>query len=191
MLKFKKLVALLSAVVMLFSMGCMGALADENRNEELTIIDGMIDYTIYDSDMVYIQEHADLTAQYNARLNTARALSTTYASWNWNNGIYSFTSKNAAGITPGYSFTPVTNSMYFNAEVTNVNAAPYMTVNKLLSDGSLSYVGSYNITSIGGNSYQWTNYKRSLNAGQKYIFGLWANSNWTFASMDIYKSAMN
>lgn len=146
----------------------------------------MIDYTVYDADMVYIQEHADKVAEYNKNMST-RA----YSAWNWTtNGVYSRTTGSAAGFTISYYFTPVNNYLYFNVDITGGNN-PYLTVNKLNSDGSLSYIGSYNITSTGGENYNWSNKKRSLTSGQNYVFSLWNDSgNWSYSSIDIYKSSI-
>ena len=75
--------------------------------------------------------------------------------------------------------------------MTGTSVAPSLAVNKLNNDGSLTYVGSYDIRSTGNETYEWSNYRRALNAGQKYVFSLWSNSgNWSYASLDIYKSAM-
>lgn len=188
MKKFKKMLAIGMTAVMAISAISVGAFADETKKS--TYVDGMIDYSVYDSDMVYIQEHADKAAEYNAMLK-ARAAIGRYNEWAWSRGIYSTTTGSAAGLSIYYYFVPTTTSMYFNAEVTGVSVAPSLAVNKLNDDGTLTYVGSYNIASAGNNTYEWSNYKRSLNAGQKYVFSLWSNSsNWNYASLDIYKSAM-
>lgn len=200
MKKFKKVVAMCLTAVMALSVMSIGAFASSNETamaENMaveagyTVVENMIDYTVYDADMVYIQEHADKAAEYNAALK-ARATIGSYTSWSWSSdGIYSRTTGSAAGFTIGYYFTPASNYLYFNAEITGAAKAPYLAVNKLNSDGSLSYVGSYNVTSAGGEDYAWTNYKRALNAGQNYTFSLWCGSgNWDYASLDIYKSAM-
>lgn len=146
-----------------------------------------IDYSVYDSDMVYIQEHADMVAEYNANLNKIR---TSYSEWKWSYGVYSETSRNSSSIINDCYFVPTTTGIYFNVDVDGVSKTPYLAVNKLMTNGSLSYVGSYNITSTGNNSYKWENYKRTVSAGQKYVFWLMADTNWSYASIDIYKSAM-
>lgn len=200
MKKFKKAIAVCLTAVMAMSVMSIGVFASSNETaiaENMavkagyTVVENMIDYTVYDADMVYIQEHADKAAEYNAALAT-RATIGSYTSWNWSsNGIYSRTTGSAAGFTISYYFTPVSNYLYFNAEITGAAKAPYLAVNKLNSDGSLTYVGSYNVTSAGDNTYEWSNYKRALNAGQNYTFSLWCGSgNWSYSSLDIYKSAM-
>lgn len=188
MKKFKKMLAMCLATVMAVSITSVGVFADETK--KFTYVDGMIDYSVYDSDMVYIQEHADKAAEYNAMLKTRAAIGR-YDEWAWSRGIYSRTIESAISYNIFYYFVPTTTSMYFNAEITGLSVAPSLSVNKLNDDGTLTYVGSYNIASAGNNTYEWSNYKRSLNAGQKYVFGLWSNSdNWDYASIDIYKSAM-
>lgn len=200
MKKFKKIIAMGCVAVMAISAMSMSAFATNSKTQAAynlateagyTVIYNMIDYSVYDDDMVYLQEHADKAAEYNAMLNT-RATIGSYTSWSWaSDGIYSRTTGSAAGFTIGYYFTPVNNYLYFNAEVTGTTAAPYLAVNKLNNDGSLTYVGSYNVASSGDNSYEWTNYKRSLNKGQNYVFSMWSGAgNWSYSSLDIYKSAM-
>ena len=200
MKKFKKVMAMSWAAVMAVSAMSMSAFATENKTEEAieiarksgyTVIENMVDYSVYDTDMVYIQEHADKVAEYNTALKR-RASIGSYNSWDWNsNGIYSRTTGSASGFNISYYFTPVNNYLYFNAEITGVSKAPSLAVNKLNSDGTLTYVGSYNVTSAGDETYEWSNYKRSLNKGQNYVFSLWSNSsNWSYSSLDIYKSAM-
>ncbi len=192
MKKFKKIISMGLVAVMAMSVMSMSGFAAETEKtaETKTIVEGMIDYSIYDSDMVYIQEHADKVAAYNAMLKS-RASIGRYNEWSWSQGIYSTTSRSAAGISINYYFVPTTSSMYFNAEVTGTSVAPSLAVNKLNNDGSLTYVGSYDIRSTGNETYEWSNYRRALNAGQKYVFSLWSNSgNWSYASLDIYKSAM-
>lgn len=200
MKKFKKVVAMCLTAAMALSMMSVGAFASADTTKMAesmaadagyTVVENMIDYEVYDADMVYIQEHADKTAEYNAALKS-RATIGSYRSWSWtSDGIYSKTTGSAAGFTIGYYFTPVNNYLYFNAEVTGAEEAPYLAVNKLNSDGSLTYVGSYNVSSAGGDSYEWSNYRRALNAGQNYTFSLWCGSgNWSYSSLDIYKAQM-
>lgn len=199
MKKFKKAIAMCLTAAMALSMNA-GVLASANTTEMAeslaikagyTVVKNMIDYTVYDEDMVYIQEHADKVAEYNAAL-AARATIGSYTSWDWaSNGIYSKTARSVAGFTINCYFTPVNNYLYFNAEVTGVSEAPYLSVNKLNADGSLTYVGSYDVSSAGDDTYEWSNYKRTLSAGQNYTFSFWSSSgNWSYASLDIYKSAM-
>lgn len=199
MKKFKKILTMGCAVVMAVSVMSINSFASVNTKKaaELatksgyTVIDNMIDYSVYDDDMVYIKEHADRADAYNAKLYTRAAIGT-YNSWDWSSdGIYSATTRRASGIAINYYFTPTNNYLYFNAEITGTSAAPYLAVYKLNSNGSLTYVGSYNVTTTGDETYEWSNYKRSLNKGQNYVFNLLSNSNnWSYASLDIYKSAM-
>lgn len=157
----------------------------------LTVIDNMIDYSIYDEDMIYIKEQADMVAEYNA-LKT-QAANSSYTAWNWDTrGIYSRTSGRGNGLSINYSFTPVAKYLYFNSEITGNDIAPFLSVNKLQSNDDLEYVGAYYVTASGTNSFTWTNYKRTLTAGQPYIFSFWAGNgnNWSTLSVDIYKTAM-
>lgn len=193
MKKFRKLFAMGLAAVMAISTISISAFADENVNEYagLTIVEGMIDYSIYGSDMVYVQEDADAVTAYNESLKSNGARAVSFSQWSWSRGIYSSTTYNIDAYTIPYYFVPTTSSMYFNAQVTGVTSAPRLAVNKLLSDGTLEYVGAYPISSAGNNTYEWTNYSRPLTAGQKYVFTLRTTAqDWEFASIDIYKSAM-
>ena len=196
MKKLSKALVLCLLVVTIISTCCVGASAKQNEN--YTIIENMIDYNVYDSDMVYIQEHADKVAENNAKLYVARTLptvstlATTDNEWNWTSrGIYSTTSRNALGFTLGYYFVPVNNYLYFNSEVTgDSDCDPGIVVQKLNSDGSTTYVGTYLVTSTGDGTYEWTNYRRALTAGQKYVFSFWGDTVYSYASLDIYKAAM-
>ncbi len=184
MKKFKAIISMIAVCAIIVSIGSSSVFAEKR----VTIIDNMIDYTLYDTEMVYVQEHAEKVAQINEQIKRNRAFS--YTSYNWNNGIYSSTSQGACIWNIGYSFTPVSNGLYFNIDIQGASAQPYLTVNKLLSGGTLSYVGSYPITSVGANNYTWENYKRTLTAGQAYVFMVDSANNWNFGSIDIYKSAM-
>lgn len=188
-MKLKKVVSAVSAFALVFAIGCVPSFA-ETSNDEYTVVDNMIDYSVYDSDMVYIQEHADLVAEYNETITNPLTRATTYTEWSWSNGIYSYTSRNSSAIAINRSFTPVNSYLYFNVDVSGVSSTPWLGVNKLNSNNTLTYVGSYNITSDGNNNYSWTNYKRSLTSGQKYVFSLLSNNRWSTASIDIYKSSM-
>lgn len=57
----KKLLAMALTAIMAVSAMSVSAMAQE------TIVEGKIDYSVYDSDMVYIQEDADMIAEYNAQ----------------------------------------------------------------------------------------------------------------------------
>ena len=197
MKKFKKLIAMgLTTVTALSIMSISTFAAETSANvpSDLTVIDNMIDYSIYDDDMVYIQEHADKVAEYNAavleRQASSRAVS--YVEWNWSNGIFSRTTGSASAYAIYYSFTPTSSYLYFNVDVTGSTYPTYMTVNKLNSNNTLTYVGSYYVDSVGNNNYSWDNYRRSLNAGQKYVFSLFVESSlsgtqsrWSSMSIDI------
>lgn len=200
MKKFKKIIAMGCAVVMaVFAMN-IGAFAATNKTEiaknnaveaGYTVIDNMIDYSIYDEDMVYIKEHADKVAEYNAALKARRSINA-YSAWDWDSdGIFTRTTRSAMLVTINYYFTPVNNYLYFNAEVTGAGTEPYLATQKLNSDGSLTYVGSFEITSKNDGTYEWSNYKRALTKGQNYVFSLCSRSgNWSYSSLDIYKTAM-
>lgn len=195
-MKLRKIITMGIAAVMAVSAMSVTAMAEESTEvTTLTEVTGKIDYSIYDSDMVYIQEHADKIEEYNENLKKARA--TSYSEWSWSNGIYSRTTGKASGIAIPYYFVPTTTSMYFNVEVydaginnSSADETPYLTVNILNSDGSLSYVGSYNITKVSDHTYQWSNYKRSLSKGTQYVFSLLAATNWGSSVLDIYKTSM-
>ena len=204
MKKFKKIVALGCAAVMALSAMSMSAFADEAEKEKAisiakdagyTVVENAIDTSIYGDDMVHIQEHADAINEYNKNLTNLNGIAraSSYSAWNMNN-IYSFTSRNTSLRAIPYYFVPTTTSMYFNALVENVSEQPYMAVNivKDPSSGTLSYVGSYYIPAKSGadNTYEWNNYKRPLSKGTKYTFTLMSYSNWSYAEMDIYKTAM-
>lgn len=180
MKKFEKIVAMCLAVVMSITALSVSVSANEDA----------IDYSVYDPDMVYIVEDAMRTDEYNATLKSRSARGSTPV-WDWDNGIYSETCGASSGFGLEYAFVPVNNYLYFNVEVGGVSAAPHMAVNKLNSDGSLTYVGSYYLNSLGNNTYGWTNYKRTLTSGQQYTFSFWyTDSTWTYAYVDVYKSAM-
>lgn len=204
MKKFKKILTMGCAVILSVSAMSINVFADEIEKEKAisiakdagyTIIENAINYSIYDDDMVYIQEHADAINEYNKSLVALNSLTraTSYSAWNMNN-VYSFTSTNTGLRAIPYYFVPTTNSMYFNALVENVNKQPFMAVNIVTnpSTGTLSYVGSYNISAKSGadNTYEWNNYRRALSTNTKYTFTLMALSDWEYAEMDIYKSAM-
>lgn len=200
MTNFKKAMAMSCAAIMTISAMGMSVFASSNETKAAekvaveagyTVIENMIDYSVYDEDMVYLQEHADKAAAYNVALK-ARATIGSYSAWDWSSdGVYSCTTRSAAGLTISYYFTPANNYLYFNAEVRGLSEAPYLAVNKLNANGSLTYVGSYYVTSSGDNTYEWSNYKRTLSAGQNYVFGLWCDDGkWSYAGLDIYKAAM-
>ncbi len=204
MKKFKKLITISCIAIMAVStlnLSAFASLADREaaaakaREEGYTVLDNMIDYSIYDDDMIYIKEQADAVEEYNKSLknsNRAARLSS-YSAWNMNN-IYSMTTKSSSSLEIPYYFVPTANYMYFNTIIRNVNKQPYMTVNKLTntSTGTLQYVGAYNVDEKPGtaNTYEWNNYKRALDKGSKYVFAMWALTNWSSMEIDIYKSAM-
>lgn len=204
MKKFRKILTMCLTMVITISTMSISSFASESQTNDAiavaeesgyTVIENMIDYSIYDGDMVYIQEHADAIEEYNKSLTEKNELlkATSYSAWNMNQ-VYSFTSRNASLKSIPYYFVPTTTSMYFNAKVENVGDRPYMAVNIVTnpSTGTLSYVGSYYIDPKSGttDTYEWNNYKRALSKGTKYTFTLMAYSSWTYAEMDIYKSAM-
>ncbi len=176
------------ALVAMMAISTMSISVSAEQNTKISTESGMIDYSIYDSDMVYIQEHADMVEQYNEQIKKTRAM--TYTEWSWSNGIYSRTSGVSSGILIPFYFIPTTNSLYFNVEVNGCSKVPYMTVNKYNSDGTLTYVGTYYITANGTNSYAWSNYRRSLTAGTKYVFGVLGDTNWSSALIDIYNQPL-
>lgn len=204
MKKFKRTIAMGCAAIMSVSALSVNVFASEAekasaisaaRNAGYTVVENAIDYSVYDDDMVYIQEHADAINEYNKKLANTNGLTRamSYSAWNMNR-IYSFTDTGSMMYAIPYYFVPTSNSMYFNALVENISKQPYMAVNIVTdpSSGTLSYVGSYNITAKSGaaNTYEWSNYKRALTKNTKYTFTLMAYSNWGYAEMDIYKSAM-
>lgn len=143
------------------------------------------DFSIYDDDMVYVPEHAQLVEEYFSN-NNAR-LSATYREWNWaSEGICSKTASNTAGYIVPYYFSPTNNSLYFYVDVLNARSEPFMTVNKYYSDGSVSYLGTYYITPVGGGTYRWENYRRQLNNSEDFMFSVFAYDGWTNMSIDIY-----
>ncbi len=166
----------------------MSAFANSSSEIETSKLENAkIDYSIYDSDLEYIPEHAERIAEYNESIRNSR--STSYAAWSWSNGMYSHATGRASGIVIPYYFIPITNYLYFNVEVEGSSTTPYLTINTYNANGTLGYIGSYNITSEGNNTYIWDNKKRSLNAGTKYVFALLNNTNWSSASIDINKSS--
>lgn len=188
MKKFKKILTMGLAAIMAISAISMSAFAADGEDVNSSEDNSVIDYTVYDEDMQYIPAHAEIIEQYNQQIKRTRA--TSYSAWSWSAGIYSRSTGSACAMIIPFYFTPVYNYLYFNVEVTGSSAVPYMTVNKYLSDGSLSYVGSYAITSSGSNTYEWSNKKRTLTAGTNYVFCLLNDTNWSSATMDIYKTSM-
>lgn len=185
MKKFKKLLAMGLAVMAAVSAMSMSAFASTTTLAEQN--SASIDYSVYDSDMVYVPEHAELIEEYNNSSAITRA--TTMVQWPWSFGIYSYATGSNSGYVVPYYFTPVSNNLYFYVDVAGAQSAPFMTVNKYNSDGSLLYVGSYYITSVGNGTYQWNNYRRSLNAGENYAFAVFAYDGWDSMSIDIYKQS--
>lgn len=180
----KKLLAMALTAIMAVSAMSISAMAQE------TIVEGKIDYSVYDSDMVYIQEDADMIAEYNAQRKMARAI-TDYPAWNMSK-VFSKTGGELVGLTIPYYFVPVNDYLYFNAEVLDGERAskPRLTVTLIKPNGDPYYVGSYYITSQGDGTYKWDNYKRALSAGSKYVFSVQGTTNWDYVSIDIYKSKM-
>ena len=188
MKNIKKYVSTVLAVAMLLSISCFTAFAESESN--VTIIDNMIDRSIYGSDMVYIAEHAKIAEEYNAKLKSGIA---TYANtqWNWNNGIFSTAIGVGSGYSPQYIFTAVNNKMYFNADIRNAGSVPYLAVNEVNSDGSYTYIGSYAVTSVGNNNYKWSNRAVPAGTGKKYNYAFLTNSGtWTYLNFDIYYTSM-
>lgn len=184
MKKFRKLLAMGLAVMAAVSAMSMSAFASTTVSAKQN--SASIDYSVYDSDMVYVPEHAELIEEYSNSFASTRA---TTVQWPWSLGIYSHAIGGNAGYVIPYYFTPVSNSLYFYVDVAGARSAPFMTVNKYNSDGSLFYVGSYYITSVGNGTYQWNNYRRLLNAGENYVFAVFAYDGWDSMSIDIYKES--
>lgn len=190
MKKFRKVLTIVLALTTLLSVCCISASAEtQNVLDGYTIVDGMIDRTIYGDDIVYIQEHADRVAQMN---ETKLTRATTYTPWDWSRGIYSVTGRNATGIDIGYSFTPVSSRLYFNARVEGDGCAPGVVLCTLNSNGSTTYVGTYMISyNSSEGAYVWDNYSRPVNSGTPYTVSIWAtNGSYTSLELDIYKSAI-
>lgn len=183
MKKFKKIMAMGLAVIAAVSAMNVSVFAE---NAAVGAADTAIDYSVYDEDLVYIPEHAEMIEQYNEYLNRVRI---SYVAWNWSNGIYMGSSAaNVFSLYVPYYFTPTSNYLYFNIEVEDVSEVPYLTVNEY-DNGAFNYIGSYNITSIGSNNYAWENKKRTLNAGTDYVFALFSGDNWATATIDIYNTS--
>lgn len=201
MKKFKKFMVMGCAVAM--SMTAMGinAFASETtdkaiaiaREAGLTVVENMIDYSIYGEDMVYIQEHADMVEEYNNKIKSRAARATSYTAWDMSK-IFSFTTRSGSLFAIPYYFVPTSSAMYFNATVKGISQQPFMTINIVTdpSAGTLDYQGTYYIPQKSGETttYEWSNYKRPLTSGEKYAFTLIGYSNWSYASMDISKSSM-
>lgn len=166
----------------------VSAFAESSLDNETVTSDNMkTEYTEYDSDLVYIPEHAAIIAEYNEKIKKTRRAS--YSAWSWNNGVYSFVMDRSSTMVIPYYFIPVANYLYFNVEIAGCTSEPYLTVNKYNVDGTLVYQGSYNIDSTGNNAYAWDNKKRPLTAGEKYVFSLLTDDHWSSAIIDIYKSS--
>ena len=164
------------------------------QGDELTIVENMIDYTVYGEDMVYIQEHADLVAQYNQNVLLKNSRATTYRAWSWDTGAYVETESNGGWlINPEYYFVPDNNVMYFSVDVRNVSEQPYIMLNTYnASTGTLTYIGSYNIdeNSYVDNRYSWTRYTVPVTTNEKYVVGLTALSSWSYAQLKINNDAL-
>lgn len=187
-MKLRKIITMGLAALMAVSAMSVSAFAAENDKYGL-------EYSAYDSDMIYVQKDADWVAEYNANLQRQKAITRAY--WDWSYGICSMSSSAAGGLIVPYYFIPASNYLYFNVEIkysnsTSVSASTgRLTVNKYdVATGNLTYVGSYNITKKDENTLNWTNYKRTLTSGQPYCFSILSDSTWNSAIIDIYKSSM-
>lgn len=106
-------------------------------------------------------------------------------------GVYSKSVGGSSACVMLNRFIPISNYLYFNVDVRGCSTQPFLTVNRYNNDGTLTYIGSYNIYKDGTNNYKWDNYKRSLTAGTPYVFSVLVNSSsWSSATVDIYKESM-
>lgn len=181
MKNFKKLLAVaLAAVTAMSVMGitAMAEVTSTGRNPD------KIDYSIYDSDMIWVQEDADMIAQLNEQLKESATILPT---WNWSDGIFSVTSSSAAMFVNMPVFVPKYNYLYLNVEVVGAIAQPELVVGTY-DAGVINYYGTYPITETSTEgTYRFSNYKRALTAGKSYYLNVMSTkSNWRYANMDVY-----
>lgn len=172
----------------------------EANTENYTIVDGMIDYSVYDSDVIYVQEHADWVEAYNEYLmnNQVMAIDSSnpptigqFEPWNWDtDGMYAMTVGPATMLTPQYYFQPINIRLYVDAAVEGVTAAPSLLMMTLDDNGKLEYKLTKVLEEVkdeesGEISYVLDDKTIPASNGSRYIFSLASQNAWELATLRI------
>lgn len=128
----------------------------------------------------------------NESMESAAMPAASYPKYDWSNGIYLVSTREAAFVEPQYSFVPTGNYLYFNAQVTGVNEAPAIHIFTLDSKGETQYLTGVPLLDSGNGVYELDNKRQSLNAGVPYVVRLSAESgNWKTGKMEIFNKSFD
>lgn len=184
------------------------AIVSNSAIKGLTVVEGMVDHSVYGPDVVYIQEDADMIEAYNEMVRKGIPLETInstmdnpepkpyeiqYHDWDWSSGYYYGGSYGAAAMfMPNYTFVPVDTALFFNAEVVDDDSTelPRITLNILETDGTLDYQGSIKLEKSDdeeqSDTYILENKRKNLAYKGHYVISLMCGSNaWESAYLEI------